>query len=110
MKVLIVCATMSGRSFNASMLDTATVTLQASGHEVRLSNLQAMNFDPVTRPKDFAELKDPAHIRYDLEQRYAVEQGAFSDDIASELDKLLWCDCLILQFPLYWFSFPAIIK
>lgn len=110
MKILIVCATMSERSFNASMLDTATATLQAAGHEVRLSNLQAMKFDPVTRPEDFAEPKDPAHIRYDLEQRHAVEQGAFSDDIAIELDKLLWCDFLILQFPLYWFSLPAIIK
>lgn len=110
MKVLIVCATMSERSFNASMLNTATATLQASGHEVMVSNLQAMNFDPVTRPEDFVEPKDIAHIRYDIEQRHAVEQGAFSDDIAAELDKLMWCDGLILQFPLYWFSLPAIIK
>jgi len=110
MKILIVCAPMSEHSFNAAMLTTAIETLHSVGHEVRLSNLQAMNFNPVTRPEDFVEPEDPDHIRYDLEQRHAVERGGFSQDIAAELDKLLWCDGLILQFPLYWFSLPAIVK
>ncbi len=110
MKVLIVCAPMSEHSFNAAMLATAIETLRAAGHEVTLSDLQAMNFNPVTRAEDFLQPENAGHIRYDLEQRHAVTRGGFSPDIAAELDKLLWCDCLILQFPLYWFSLPAILK
>ena len=26
------------------------------------------------------------------------------------MDKLFWCDALILQFPLWWFSLPAMLK
>ena len=31
-------------------------------------------------------------------------------DIAREQDKLRWADTVILQFPLWWFSMPAILK
>ncbi|WP_137388538.1 NAD(P)H-dependent oxidoreductase [Rhodoligotrophos defluvii] len=110
MKVLIVCVVPGPRSFNAAMLSTAVEALSACGHEVRVSNLVAMNFDPVCRDADFSAPQNPEHIRYDIEQRFAAENNSFSQDIAAELEKLMWCDCLILQFPLYWFSVPAILK
>src|SRR5690606_697581 len=31
-------------------------------------------------------------------------------DVAMEIEKLRWADTLILQFPLWWFSMPAILK
>ena len=31
-------------------------------------------------------------------------------DIVAEHEKLLWCDLLILQFPLWWFGMPGILK
>ena len=31
-------------------------------------------------------------------------------DVKAEQEKLLWADVLILQFPLWWFSMPAILK
>ncbi|MBN0690776.1 NAD(P)H-dependent oxidoreductase, partial [Pseudomonas aeruginosa] len=40
----------------------------------------------------------------------AFENGWQSVDIAGEQDKLRWADTLILQFPLWWFSMPAILK
>ncbi|CEJ14779.1 General stress protein 14 [bacterium YEK0313] len=110
MKILLVYAHMEERSFNAAMRAVALERLQASGHEVQLSDLHAMNFDPVPRAGDFAAPSDPSYIRYDIEQRHAVATGGLSADIRDELDKLLWCDCLILQFPLFWFSLPAILK
>ena len=97
-------------SFNAAMLKTAHYTLKARGHDVRISDLYEMGFDPVTRPGDFKAPKDPDHIRYDIEQRHAVAHHGLADEIDSELEKLLWCDCLILQFPFYWFGLPAILK
>lgn len=110
MKVLVVCAVPGPRSFNAAMLVTARETLAEQGHEVRVSDLLAMDFDPVCRSEEFATPADPDHIRYDIEQRHAVEHGGLAVDVVAELDKLAWCDHLILQFPLYWFSMPAILK
>ena len=31
-------------------------------------------------------------------------------DIATEVEKLLWADAVIFQFPVWWFGFPAILK
>nr|MDQ6119876.1 NAD(P)H-dependent oxidoreductase [Klebsiella pneumoniae subsp. pneumoniae] len=36
--------------------------------------------------------------------------GTQSADIAAEQEKLLWADTVIFQFPLWWFSMPAIMK
>lgn len=33
-----------------------------------------------------------------------------TEDVKAEIDKLLWADVLILQFPLWWFGMPAILK
>jgi len=110
MKVLIVYAHSQPASFNAAMLETARATLTAQGHEVRVSDLYQMGFNPVASACDFKERRFPDHMQYDREQKYAVEHKTFSDDIAAEIEKVLWCDLLILQFPLWWYSVPAIMK
>jgi NAD(P)H dehydrogenase (quinone) len=45
-----------------------------------------------------------------LDSKSAFENGRQSKDIAFEQDKLRWADAVILQFPLWWFSMPAILK
>ena len=40
----------------------------------------------------------------------AIELGTLSHDIVVEQRKLLEADLLILQFPLWWFSMPAVLK
>ncbi len=47
---------------------------------------------------------------YALEQRHAVETGTLPADIRAEVEKVEWCDLLILSFPMYGFSLPAILK
>lgn len=110
MNVLIVYAHSQPTSFNAALLETAVATLKAEGHEVKVSDLYAMGFNPVASEADFKERRFPGHLQYDREQKYAVEHKTFSDDIAAEIDKVMWCDLLILQFPLWWYSVPAIMK
>lgn len=110
MKVLIVYAHLEEKSFNAAMLAAGLEALEAQGHEVIVSDLYRIDFDPVARREDFIDPADPTCIRYDIEQRHAAEGRGFSADVAGEIEKLLWCDCLILQFPFYWFSVPAILK
>src|SRR3546814_18384746 len=50
------------------------------------------------------------HFNPSLDSERAFRNGRQSRDIALEQEKLLWADALILQFPLWWFSMPAILK
>ncbi len=110
MRALIVFAHPEPRSFGHALLRRGTETLLSQGHEVQVSDLYAMNFNPVATGADFTERRFPDALQYDREQKQASHNGAFAPDIRAELDKLLWCDLLILQFPLWWFSVPAIMK
>jgi NAD(P)H dehydrogenase (quinone) len=40
----------------------------------------------------------------------AYKTGTLTRDVVDEQAKLLWADALILAFPLWWFSMPAILK
>lgn len=110
MKVFIVYAHPEPQSFGAALLERAVHTLRAIGHEVIVSDLYAMNFNPVASAGDFKQRRFPAALQYDREQKFASQHGVFADDIQAEIAKLLWCDFLILQFPLWWFSVPAMMK
>ncbi|MCL6607204.1 MAG: NAD(P)H-dependent oxidoreductase [Geminicoccaceae bacterium] len=110
MNVLLVHAHPEPRSFCAAMRDRAAAVLRSSGHAVTLSDLYAMRFDPVAKAEDFARRRDPDHLNYALEQRHAFETGTLAPDIEAELAKLRAADLLILCFPLWWFSVPAILK
>jgi NAD(P)H dehydrogenase (quinone) len=50
------------------------------------------------------------HFHPSLDSKKAFEQGLQSADIAGEQAKLRWADAVIFQFPLWWFSMPAIMK
>jgi NAD(P)H dehydrogenase (quinone) len=41
---------------------------------------------------------------------HAARNGSFAPEVQTELDKLLAADFLLLQFPMWWFSVPAILK
>lgn len=109
-KVLIVFAHNEPRSFNAAMKDLAVEELRAQGHEVVISDLCAMKWNPVASADDFGERENPDYLVYALEQRHGVATRTLAPDILAELDKVLWADLVILNFPVYWFSMPAILK
>ncbi|WP_087694878.1 NAD(P)H-dependent oxidoreductase [Pseudomonas sp. PE-S1G-1] len=110
MKVLIVHAHPEPQSFTAALRDQATATLQAQGHEVLVSDLYAMHWNPVASASDFTSRENPDYLVYALEQRLGVKSQSIAADIRQELDKLLWADLLILNFPIFWFSAPAMLK
>lgn len=110
MNVFIVHAHPEPRSFNAALKDQAVEALEQDGQNVTLSDLYAMSFNPVAGPGDFGERKDSDYLVYALEQRHGYETGTLAPDIRAEIEKLLACDLLILNFPLFWFSVPAILK
>jgi len=110
LKVLIVYAHPEPRSFGRALLDRSVETLRSCGHEVVVSDLYAMEFNPVATGQDFTQRRFPDALQYDREQKLASQRHTFVDDIQTEIDKVLACDLLILQFPLWWFSVPAIMK
>ncbi|WP_213308086.1 NAD(P)H-dependent oxidoreductase [Paraburkholderia sacchari] len=110
MKVLIVHAHPEPQSFTTSMKDRAVRTLEAQGHEVMVSDLYAMNWNPVASAADFGMRRNADYLVYALEQRENVAAQAIAPDIAAELEKLLACDLVIFSFPLFWCSVPAIMK
>lgn len=110
MNVFIVFARHEPKSFNAALLARSVAQLTALGHTVQVSDLYAMHFNPLAGAQDFTARRFPEQLQYDREQKYAQEHQAFAPDIQAGIDKLLWCDLLILQFPLWWFSVPAILK
>ncbi|HSV69072.1 MAG TPA: NAD(P)H-dependent oxidoreductase [Methylibium sp.] len=110
MNVFIVHAHPEPQSFCSAMRWVATEQLRAQGHEVRVSDLYADGFNPVAGAADFGERKNPDYLVYALEQRHGYEAGTLAPDIQAEVAKLLWCDLLILNFPVFWFSVPAMLK
>lgn len=110
MKYLIVYAHPDPRSLNGSLKDRAVQALRESGHEVRVSDLYAMRFKAVADAEDFPARDTGERLVYHRAQGEAYAAGSQSEDIREEQEKLLWADIVVLQFPLWWFSVPAIMK
>ena len=110
MRVLIIFAHPEPRSFNGALRDVATATLQELGHEVEVSDLYALGFDPLEAPRHFAKRRDPDRFNAQAEQRHAWEQGTTSTDVGAEIDKLDRANLVLFQYPVWWFSMPAILK
>ncbi|MFI6943298.1 NAD(P)H-dependent oxidoreductase [Streptomyces sp. NPDC050418] len=109
MKVLIVHAHPEPRSLNGALKDIAVSTLREAGHEVRVSDLYAMRWKAAADAGDYGpHASTPLKVAADSGR--AFEAGALGDDVRAEQEKLLWADTVILQFPLWWYSMPAILK
>jgi len=110
MKILLVFAHPEPQSLNAALRDVAVQELEAQGHEVRISDLYAMNWKASVDRDDFAQLAPDARLKVPKASHGAFDADALTDDVKAEIEKLLWADLLILQFPLWWFTMPAILK
>ncbi|KFG96855.1 NAD(P)H dehydrogenase [Burkholderia paludis] len=110
MNVLIVYAHPEPRSLNGALRDFAVAHLEAAGHAVQVTDLYAMNWKPVLDGRDATDRAPGARFDPSLDSRRAFAAGTQSADIVREQDKLKWADAVILQFPLWWFSMPAIMK
>ncbi|MFC9062596.1 NAD(P)H-dependent oxidoreductase [Streptomyces sp. NPDC057074] len=109
MKTLIVHAHPEPKSLNGSLKDLAVSTLEAAGHEVRVSDLYAMGWKAVVDAADYGpEASSPLQVARDSGR--AFEGGTLTPDVRAEQEKLLWADTVVFQFPLWWYSMPAILK
>jgi NAD(P)H dehydrogenase (quinone) len=109
MNVLIVYAHPEPLSLNGSLKNFMVQRLERAGHQVQVSDLYAMNWKASLDAADSLDAPD-GRFNASLASMRAFENGRQSEDIALEQQKLLWADTVILQFPLWWFSMPAILK
>jgi NAD(P)H dehydrogenase (quinone) len=107
MRTHIVYAHPDNGSLSASLRDEAVQTLEGLGHTVTVSDLYAMNFNPVA---DYTDFGPGASGPFIPAAAKALETDALADDIKAEQAKLLAAENVILQFPLWWFTVPAIMK
>lgn len=110
MKVLWVFAHPEPRSLNGALRDFGVNTLVSSGHELRQSDLYAMKWKAVADGADFTEGEPDARLVYANSSFRSFKNGTQSPDIVAEQAKLMWADVVVIQFPLWWFSVPAILK
>ena len=94
MKVLLVFAHPEPRSLNGALPDDTAALLR---------------YLKIDRA-DFPSLSPDARFKPAAASKKAFEASALTDDVKAEIENLLWADTLILQFPLWWFAMPAILK
>ncbi len=97
-------------SFCSALMHVGAHALRADGHEVEVSDLYAMGFDPVSDRRNFATVRDSLRLKQQAEEEYASDNDGFVPELAAEMDKLARCDVLVLSFPLWWLGMPAILK
>ncbi|WP_460499243.1 NAD(P)H-dependent oxidoreductase [Glycomyces tarimensis] len=107
MNLHLVYAHPSEASLNAALRDEMIETLEALGHTTTLSDLYAMKWKAVADYDDFGPTESRDFMRASGE---SYEAGTLSADIRVEQEKLLAADAVVFQFPLWWFTMPAIMK
>lgn len=141
MKVLTVYAHHNSHSFCHGVLERFTAGLAEAGHESRVLDLYAMNFDPVLRsrdtpswindtiPEDVAELADvrgqvlrscrgPGQrwlanraMRGKSQSQIAgMLRSRMPKDVLAMHEQINWADGLAFIAPIYFCSFPAMLK
>jgi NAD(P)H dehydrogenase (quinone) len=68
-----------------------------------------MNWKAVVDAADYgSDASSPLKVA--LDSGRAFDAGTLTPDVLAEQEKLLWADTIIFQFPLWWYTMPAILK
>jgi NAD(P)H dehydrogenase (quinone) len=94
MKAVVFYAHPNPKSFNAAILDVVKKELTEKVAEVKVKDLYAMNWNPVLSASDIQQ----------------VMSGQMPADVAAEQEDITWADTLVFVCPIWWYTFPAILK
>jgi NAD(P)H dehydrogenase (quinone) len=94
MRTLVVTCHPLPDSFTAAVAERAVATLRGRGDELRVTDLYAEGFDPVFTATERERHLDPG------------PDPAVADHAAD----LKWCERLVLVYPTWWSSQPAMLK
>jgi NAD(P)H dehydrogenase (quinone) len=113
MNVFLLTAHPEPRSLNGSLSRFIVDHLESQGHQVQVSDLYAMQWKASLDRDDFQPadaLDADGHFNPSTASGHALQRGTQPDDIAAEQAKLLWAGAVIVLFPLWWYSMPAVMK
>jgi len=94
MNILIVFSHPMRDSFTGKVLDSFVSGLEESGHQVEIADLYREGFQPIMQEADFAQFHDQP----------------MPEDVLREQARFERCDAFALIFPIWWWSFPAMLK
>ena len=77
-------------SFNGAITQAATGALREAGHDVIVSDLYAMGFNPVSGRQNFTTVNNPDDYRQQGEEAHAAAQDGLAPELQQEMDKLFW--------------------
>lgn len=95
MHALIVVVHPASVSLTRSVATALVAALEANGHTVEIADLVAERFNPVFGAADHAAFSG---------------DDSTPDDVRKEQQRLDRADHLILVYPVYWWSMPALLK
>ena len=90
-KIVIVCGHPDHETFTGTVLDTYQAAAQEAGHEVHRFNLGQMKFDPILH-KGYKEIQP------------------LEPDLITLQTAILECDHLVIAYPNWWTTMPALLK
>lgn len=108
--VLIVHAHPEPTSVTRQLAEIASAALQTQGHTVMQSDLYGMGWKAVFDGQDFPRRARQDRLSFIEESGHAFANGCQTSDVEEEQRKILVADAVILLFPLWWYSMPAIMK
>lgn len=74
------------------------------------SDLYANGFDACEHTGHFQKRKNEHRFDVQAEQRFGYENAGLAMEVNRELTAIHWADLLVVQFPLWWFGAPAMLK
>ena len=110
MRALILLGHPEPRSFNAHLAVQGAEQLRHDHLQVDVVDLYAQGFDPLEAAWHHPRRLQPERFDAQREQRYSAEHDQLPADVQRHLHLLRAADLVILQFPLWWFAAPAILK
>ena len=110
MNVLWIYAHPESRTLNGALRDADLKSLVEFGHDQRESDLYAMGWRPTVESSDFPDHSTEHPLVVTRASQQAHLTGALSPEIQHEQEKLAWADAVVIQFPLWWYAMPAILK
>jgi putative NADPH-quinone reductase len=95
MRTLVVYTHPVAESFTAAVRDAALAGLRQAGHEVRLIDLYADEFDP--------RLSRQGRLEYH-------DHGVNTHSVQAYVDAIKWAEAMVFVFPTWNQGFPAMLK
>lgn len=95
-------------SFSTAQALAAREVLGEQGYSVEFIDLYAKQWAPVLDRGEFEPFDGP--FKPQREQWNAIKAGRLAPEVRADLDAVFRADLLVLSFPLWWFSLPAVLK